>query len=74
MITVSVIVGSTRQGRFSEKPAQWILPARLIELRDLPMPFFEPLFRQLCRAGHLTNTTWLRSGPATSRRRTVLYS
>ena len=22
---ISVIVGSTRQGRFSEKPAQWIL-------------------------------------------------
>jgi NAD(P)H-dependent FMN reductase len=25
MMTISVIVGSTRQGRFSEKPAQWIL-------------------------------------------------
>jgi hypothetical protein len=25
MTTISVIVGSTRQGRFSEKPAQWIL-------------------------------------------------
>ena len=25
MITISVIVGSTRQGRFAEKPAQWIL-------------------------------------------------
>ena len=24
MIIISVIVGSTRQGRFSEKPAQWI--------------------------------------------------
>ena len=24
-ITISVIIGSTRQGRFSEKPAQWIL-------------------------------------------------
>ena len=24
-MTISVIVGSTRQGRFSEKPAQWIL-------------------------------------------------
>jgi NAD(P)H-dependent FMN reductase len=22
-MTISVIVGSTRQGRFSEKPAQW---------------------------------------------------
>jgi hypothetical protein len=25
MTATSVIVGSTRQGRFSEKPAQWIL-------------------------------------------------
>jgi NAD(P)H-dependent FMN reductase len=25
MMTISVIVGSTHQGRFSEKPAQWIL-------------------------------------------------
>ena len=24
MTTISVIVGSTRQGRFSEKPARWI--------------------------------------------------
>jgi len=47
LITISVIVGSTRQGRFSEKPAQWILSisrargieARLLDLRDFPMPF-----------------------------------
>jgi NAD(P)H-dependent FMN reductase len=25
MTVISVIVGSTRQGRFSEKPAKWIL-------------------------------------------------
>ena len=50
MMIVSVIVGSTRQGRFSEKPAQWILQhlrnrteieARLLDLRDFPMPFFD---------------------------------
>ena len=50
MTTISVIVGSTRQGRFSEKPAQWILQllqkrdgieARLLDLRDYPMPFFD---------------------------------
>ena len=49
-MTISVIVGSTRQGRFSEKPAQWILQqlhkregieARLLDLRDFPMPFFD---------------------------------
>jgi NAD(P)H-dependent FMN reductase len=47
---ISVILGSTRQGRFSEKPAQWILQylrkrddveARLLDLRDFPMPFFD---------------------------------
>ena len=48
MMTISVIVGSTRQGRFSEKPAQWIfqqlhkregIEGRLLDLRDFPMPF-----------------------------------
>src|SRR5205809_7139597 len=47
---ISVIVGSIRQGRFSEKPAQWILQqlhkrerieAQLLDLRDFPMPFFD---------------------------------
>src|ERR1700722_4288710 len=50
MTVISVIVGSTRQGRFSEKPAQWILQqlkkgdgvdARLLDLRDFPIPFFD---------------------------------
>jgi len=50
MTVISVIVGSTRQGRFSEKPAKWIfqhlkkrdgVDARLLDLRDFPMPFFE---------------------------------
>jgi NAD(P)H-dependent FMN reductase len=50
MTVVSVIVGSTREARFSEKPAHWILQrlkkragvnARLLDLRDFPMPFFD---------------------------------
>jgi NAD(P)H-dependent FMN reductase len=50
MTVVSVIVGSTREGRFSEKPAHWFLrhlkkragvDARLLDLRDFPMPFFD---------------------------------
>jgi NAD(P)H-dependent FMN reductase len=50
MVAISVIIGSTRQGRFSEKPAQWIfeqlkrrdgVDARLLDLRDFPMPFFD---------------------------------
>ncbi len=50
MVVISVVVGSTREGRFSEKPANWILQhlkkrervdARLLDLRDFPMPFFD---------------------------------
>jgi NAD(P)H-dependent FMN reductase len=50
MTVISVIVGSTREGRFAEKPARWILEhirqradveARLLDLRDYPMPFFD---------------------------------
>jgi NAD(P)H-dependent FMN reductase len=50
MTVISVIVGSIRQGRFGEKPAHWILgelkkrpdvDARLLDLRDYPMPFFD---------------------------------
>jgi NAD(P)H-dependent FMN reductase len=50
MSVISVIVGSTREGRFSEKPAKWIfqhlqkragIDARLLDLRDFPMPFFD---------------------------------
>jgi NAD(P)H-dependent FMN reductase len=50
MTIISVIVGSTREGRFSEKPAKWILKhlkkregvhAQLLDLRDYPMPFFD---------------------------------
>jgi NAD(P)H-dependent FMN reductase len=50
MTVVSVIIGTTRPGRFSEKPARWIrdhlakqpgLEVRLLDLRDYPMPFFD---------------------------------
>lgn len=50
MTILSVIVGSTREGRFSEKPARWVMDrlgnragveARLLDLRDYPMPFFD---------------------------------
>jgi NAD(P)H-dependent FMN reductase len=50
MTVISVIMGSIREGRFSEKPARWIvqhlkrrdgLDARLLDLRDFPMPFFD---------------------------------
>jgi NAD(P)H-dependent FMN reductase len=50
MIAISVIVGSTREGRFSERPARWILQhlkkrddvdTRVLDLRNYPMPFFD---------------------------------
>ncbi len=50
MSKIAVIIGSTRPGRFSEKPARWILEelkkrkgvtAELLDLRDYPMPFFD---------------------------------
>jgi NAD(P)H-dependent FMN reductase len=53
MNVISVIVGSTREGRFSEKPARWIfdhlkqregVDARLLDLRNFPMPFFDQPF------------------------------
>jgi NAD(P)H-dependent FMN reductase len=47
---IQVILGSTREGRFGEKPAAWVmdrlgaredLDAELVDLRDYPMPFYE---------------------------------
>ena len=47
---IQIILGSTRQGRFGDKPAQWIfektakLPgveAELLDLREHPLPFFD---------------------------------
>jgi NAD(P)H-dependent FMN reductase len=52
-LNVKIIVGSTRENRFSEKPAQWIfglakqrpdLDVELLDLRDYPLPFFEEPF------------------------------
>ncbi len=50
MTTISIIIGSTRQGRFSEKVATWMhanltqrpgVKTKLLDLRDFPMPFFD---------------------------------
>jgi NAD(P)H-dependent FMN reductase len=49
-LSVKVILGSTREGRFSDRPAHWILgeigarqgvEAELLDLRDFPLPFFD---------------------------------
>ncbi len=48
-LKIKVIIGTTREGRFGDKPAQWIfdllkkkegVEAELLDLRDYPMPFF----------------------------------
>jgi NAD(P)H-dependent FMN reductase len=50
MSKIAVIIGSTRQGRFGEKPARWIfdelkkrkgVEAELIDLRDYRIPFYD---------------------------------
>jgi NAD(P)H-dependent FMN reductase len=47
---IGVIIGSTRPGRFGDKPAEWIVErakalgefdVELIDLRDFPLPFFD---------------------------------
>ena len=49
-LKVLVIIGSTREGRFGEKPARWIadflnqdtrFEAELVDLRHWPLPFFD---------------------------------
>ena len=49
-LKVKIILGSTRQGRFSDKVGAWVLAeaktrtdmdAELLDLRDYPMPFFD---------------------------------
>ena len=49
-LSIKVILGSTREGRFGDKPAHWILgeaarrpgvDAELLDLRDFPLPFFD---------------------------------
>lgn len=47
---IGVVIGSTRPGRFGDKPAEWIVErakalgefdVELIDLRDFPLPFFD---------------------------------
>jgi NAD(P)H-dependent FMN reductase len=47
---IGIVIGSTREGRFGDKPAQWIhalaqartdLSFELIDLRDHVLPFFD---------------------------------
>jgi NAD(P)H-dependent FMN reductase len=49
-LNIKLIVGSTRENRFSEKPSEWMyalakaradIELELLDLRDYPLPFFE---------------------------------
>lgn len=72
MVNIQVIMGSTRQGRFVEKPAKWILTllqerrdvsSELIDLRDYPLPFFDEPVSPSTAPGKYTNDTaytWLK--------------
>ena len=49
-LKIGVIMGSTRPGRFADKPAEWVMGLgrkcegvtfELVDLRDYPMPFFD---------------------------------
>jgi NAD(P)H-dependent FMN reductase len=49
-VKIQVIIGSTRKGRYGEKPAHWIfgelnqlegVEAELVDLRDYPLPFYD---------------------------------
>ncbi|WP_353644990.1 NAD(P)H-dependent oxidoreductase [Mesorhizobium sp. WSM2239] len=47
---IGIVIGSTRETRFADKPAEWIasiakargdLDIEIVDLRDYPLPFFE---------------------------------
>ncbi|KKU90795.1 MAG: NADPH-dependent FMN reductase [Candidatus Jorgensenbacteria bacterium GW2011_GWA1_48_11] len=49
-LKIQIIIGSTREGRFGDKPANWIfeeakktegVEAELLDMRDYPLPFFD---------------------------------
>jgi NAD(P)H-dependent FMN reductase len=65
-IKIKIILGSTRQGRFSEKPGQWIfeeakklegVEAELLDLRDYEMPFFDSAMSPAMTQGKYENET-----------------
>lgn len=65
MIKIKIILGSTRQNRFSDKPGAWIfeevkkkdgIDVELLDLRDYPLPFFnESAFPSMIKDGAYPN-------------------
>lgn len=64
-IKIKIILGSTRQSRFSDKPGEWILAevqkadgveTELLDLRDYPMPFYDaPMSPAMVKDGEYPN-------------------
>jgi NAD(P)H-dependent FMN reductase len=53
---IGIVISTTREGRFGDKPARWIrdlaaargdLEVEIIDLRDYPLPFFDEPFSPL---------------------------
>lgn len=66
LIKIKIIIGSTRQNRFSDKPANWIfneakklkdVGVELLDLRDYPMPFFDDATSPSMTNGQYSNET-----------------
>lgn len=65
MLKIKIIVGSTRENRFSDKPAAWILEAvrkregidaELLDLRDYQLPFYNaPMSPSMVKDGRYPN-------------------
>jgi NAD(P)H-dependent FMN reductase len=63
-LKIAIIMGSTREGRFSERPAGWVLgrlskqegvEAELLDLRDFPMPFYDSVATPKAAKGVYSN-------------------
>jgi NAD(P)H-dependent FMN reductase len=63
MLKIKVILGSIREGRFGEKPANWIvekakakgLDVELVDLKDYPLPMFAEAAVPASLKGNYTN-------------------
>lgn len=65
-IRIQVVLGSTRKGRYSEKPGHWIFQelqklegvnAELVDLRDYPLPFYDEEVSPTKLKGNYSNST-----------------
>ncbi len=66
-LNLKIILGSTREGRFGDKPAKWVfeetkkledVETELLDLRDYPLPFFDqPVTPKSFKDGKYPNET-----------------